>query len=79
MHLPEFLTKPEIIGLASSPRDSKVKKNLDSFLHPHFLSFTTKVTGCAPGIQLMDWIVPHEEDGHEEDTSPFTTCELQNG
>ena len=26
MHLPEFLTKPEIIGLASSPRDSKVKK-----------------------------------------------------
>ena len=26
----------------------------------------------------MDWIVPHEEDGHEGDTSPFTTCELQN-
>ena len=27
----------------------------------------------------MDGIVPHEEDVHVEDTSPFTTCVLQNG
>ena len=27
----------------------------------------------------MDGIVPHEEDEHVEDTSPFTTCVLQNG
>ena len=27
----------------------------------------------------MDGIVPHEEDEHVRDTSPFTTCELQTG
>ena len=27
----------------------------------------------------MDGIVPHEEDVHAEDTSPYTACELQNG
>ena len=27
----------------------------------------------------MDGIVPHEEDVHVRDTSPFSTCELQNG
>ena len=52
---------------------------LDSFFHPKFHSFTTKSQVCAPGIQFMDGIVPHEEDVHERDTSPFTTCELQNG
>ena len=43
----------------------------------HLLHFTTKVTGCDPSIQFKDGIVPLEEDEHERDTSPLTSCELQ--
>ena len=34
---------------------------------------------CDPRIQFKDGIVPLEEDEHERDASPLTSCELQNG
>ena len=79
MHLPGFLTRPAIIGLASSPRDSNRKVILDSFFILNFIPLLLKSQVCAPGIQFMDGIVPHEEDVHVRDTSPLPTCELQNG